>query len=88
MSIAKEIIRLGQIEIKFLLEAKDTNNAIATFEFFVPVGAKVPIPHAHESYDEIVYGLTGTLTYTVDGKTIEVGPGETLFYFPRRSTWV
>ncbi len=75
----KEIIKLGQIEVKFLLEAKDTNNAIATFEFLVPVGAKVPIPHSHESYDEIVYGLEGIITYTVNGKAIEVGKGETLF---------
>jgi quercetin dioxygenase-like cupin family protein len=79
MSTNKEIIKLGQIEVTFLLEAKDTNNAIATFEFLVPIGAKVPIPHSHESYDEIVYGLEGILTYTINDKVIEVGEGETLF---------
>ncbi len=39
-----EMIRLGQIEIKFLLEAADTNGSVAMFEFVVPVGAKVPLP--------------------------------------------
>jgi quercetin dioxygenase-like cupin family protein len=79
MSNTKEIIRLGQIEINFLLEAKDTNDSIATFEFLVPVGAKVPIPHLHESYDEIIYGLEGIITFTVNGKITEVKKGETLF---------
>jgi quercetin dioxygenase-like cupin family protein len=75
----KETIRLGAIEVDFLLEGKDTNEQLAMFEFKVPVGAKVPIPHAHVAYDETTYGLEGTLTYTVNGKTIEVAAGETLF---------
>ena len=77
-----EIIRVGQIGIKFLLEAADTNGSVAMFEFMVPVGARVPIPHSHKSYDETVYGLEGVITFTVDGKTIHVGPGES--YFIRR----
>ena len=36
-----EIIRVGQIGIRFLLEAADTNGALAMFEFSVPVGARV-----------------------------------------------
>jgi quercetin dioxygenase-like cupin family protein len=77
--MTNEIIRIGQIEIKFLLEGKDTNEEFAMFEFTVPVGAKVPIPHSHETYDETAYGLEGIITFTVNGKTIEVGKGETLF---------
>lgn len=74
-----EIIRIGQLEIKFLLEAADTNGSVAMFEFTVPVGARVPLPHSHKHYDETVYGLTGVLTFTVDGKTVHVGPGESCF---------
>jgi len=37
-----EIIRVGQIGIRLLLEATDTNGSIAMFEFTVPVGAKPP----------------------------------------------
>ena len=38
-----EIIRVGQIGIRFLLEPADTNGSVAMFEFTVPVGAKVPV---------------------------------------------
>jgi hypothetical protein len=37
----KDIIRIGQIEICFLLEGKDSNGQLALFEFMVPVGAIV-----------------------------------------------
>jgi quercetin dioxygenase-like cupin family protein len=75
----KERIKAGQITIDFLLEAADTNGSAAMFEFTVPAGAKVPIPHYHEHFDETIYGLSGILTITVDGKTIDVAPGETCF---------
>jgi hypothetical protein len=38
-----EIIQVGQIGIRFLLESADTNGAVAMFEFTVPAGAKVPV---------------------------------------------
>ncbi|HEY6143174.1 MAG TPA: cupin domain-containing protein [Flavobacterium sp.] len=79
MSNSKEIIKIGQIEIKFLLKASDTNGEIAMFEFSVPNGVKVPLPHYHESYDEIVYGLEGIMTFTVDGKVIDLEAGQSLF---------
>jgi quercetin dioxygenase-like cupin family protein len=75
----KEKIRIGEVSIDFLLEAADTNGSTAMFEFSVPVGAKVPVPHYHEHYDETIYGLTGTMTFTVDGKPIDIHPGETCF---------
>jgi quercetin dioxygenase-like cupin family protein len=75
----KETIKVGQIIIDFLLEAADSNGSAAMFEFTVPVEAKVPLPHYHEHFDETIYGLSGTLTFVVDGKTIDVGPGETCF---------
>ncbi|MHC1767383.1 MAG: cupin domain-containing protein [Verrucomicrobiia bacterium] len=74
-----EIIRVGQLGIKFLLEAADTNGSVAMFEFTVPVGAKVPLPHSHERYDETIYGVEGVLTFTVDGRTVPIGPGESCF---------
>ncbi len=74
-----DTIRIGQIGIKFLLEAADTNGSVALFEFSVPVGAKVPLPHSHERYDETIYGVEGVLTFTVDGRTVPIGPGESCF---------
>jgi quercetin dioxygenase-like cupin family protein len=75
----KETIKAGQIIIDFLLEAADTNGSAAMFEFTVPAGAKVPIPHYHENFDETIYGLTGIMTFTVDGKPTDIAPGETCF---------
>jgi len=79
MANNKEIIKIGQIEINFLLEASETDGAIAMFEFSVPNGVKVPLPHYHESYDEIVYGLEGIMTFTVDGKVTDLEVGQSLF---------
>src|SRR6185436_12339776 len=77
-----EVIRLGQIEVKFLLEAADTNGSVAMFEFTVPVGARVPVPHSHKQYDETIYGVEGVLTFTVEGKAVEIGAG-TCCFIPR-----
>jgi quercetin dioxygenase-like cupin family protein len=45
------------------------------FECDVPAGAKVPAAHSHDAYEETIYGLSGTMTWTVDGTANEVGPG-------------
>jgi quercetin dioxygenase-like cupin family protein len=74
-----EITRVGQIEIRFLLESKDTNGQLAAFEFTVPAGSKVPMPHSHEHYDETIYGLEGVMTFTVNGQPNDIGPGQTCF---------
>src|SRR6266567_3736371 len=74
-----EMIQVGQIGIHFLLEAADTNGALAMFEFTVPVGAKMPLPHKHERYDETIYGVKGVVRFTVEGKTVDIAPGESCF---------
>src|SRR5437870_5670553 len=74
-----ETIRIGQIEVKLLLEAADTNGSVAMFEFTVPAGAKVPIPHSHQHYDETIYGVEGVLTFAVEGKPVDIAPGESCF---------
>jgi quercetin dioxygenase-like cupin family protein len=74
-----EVIRVGQIEIRFLLEAADTNGSVAMFEFTVPVGAKMPLPHSHKNYDETIYGIEGVVTFTVEGKVMDIGPGQSCF---------
>jgi quercetin dioxygenase-like cupin family protein len=75
----KETIKAGQVTVDFLLEAADTNGSSAMFEFTVPAGVKVPVPHYHENFDETIYGLEGVMTFTVEGKAIDIAPGETCF---------
>jgi len=48
------------------------------FEFDVPAGAKVPIAHSHDAYEETIFGLQGVLTWTVAGQKSELGVGQVL----------
>ena len=34
--------------------------------------------HRHDHYEETIYGINGVLIWTVDGKKIDVRPGQTL----------
>ena len=77
-TIIREEIRIGQLAIRFLLEGNASGGSVAMFEFDVPAGAKVPIAHSHDAYEETIYGLEGILTWTVDGRQIEIGPREVL----------
>ncbi len=74
----REKIRVGALTIRFLIEGEASGGSIAAYEFEVPARTKVPIPHSHDAYEETVYGLEGVLTWTIDGKSSEVGPGELL----------
>lgn len=52
---------------------------MVVFEFIVPPAARVPAPHYHEQVDEVVYGLDGELTFSVDGRPNRIGPGDRCF---------
>ena len=78
MASTSEEIRIGQLTIRFLLEGASSGGSVAVFEFDVPAGARVPIAHSHDGYEETLYGLAGVLTWTVDGRQTDVGPGEVL----------
>ncbi|MFN8185615.1 MAG: cupin domain-containing protein [Gaiellales bacterium] len=73
-----EEIRIGQLAIRFLLEGEASGGSVAVFEFDVPSGARVPIAHSHDGYEETIYGLEGVLTWTIEGVPTDVGPGEAL----------
>ena len=74
-----DVIRAGQIEIRFRLQAAQTAGSLTMFEFLLPVGGRVPVPHSHDAFDETVYGLAGVTTWILDGRQVRVGPGEVLF---------
>ena len=73
-----ERIGIGQLEIRFLLEGTASAGTLAVFEVDVPANARVPIAHSHDAYEETIYGLKGTLAWTVEGRVHNVGPGEVL----------
>jgi quercetin dioxygenase-like cupin family protein len=71
-------INLGAIDVEFLVEARDSDGAATVFECAVAGGAMVPPPHSHDAFDETVYGLEGVLTFTIDGETRRIGPGDSV----------
>ena len=71
-------IAVGPLSIRFLVEAGDSNGAVTVFECDVPTGARTPAPHSHDAFEETIYGLRGASTWTVDGRSVEVGPGDAL----------
>ena len=46
------------------------------FECTVPADARMPSPHRHDGFEETIYGVKGATTWTIDGETREIGPGE------------
>jgi quercetin dioxygenase-like cupin family protein len=74
----RDEIRVGELAIRFLVEGGQTAGSVAVFEFDVPAGAKVAAAHSHDGYEETIYGLDGLLTWTIEGETTDVGPGEAL----------
>lgn len=76
---SEEVIKIGPLEIRFLLTGDDSEGIVSVFEFSVPIGQKLAAPdHMNDAFEEVVYGVEGVLTWTVDGTPIEVGPGQTL----------
>jgi quercetin dioxygenase-like cupin family protein len=78
MSIPEEIL-VGAIAIRPRIEPTDSDGVVAIHEFDVPAGAGLPVAHSHDAYEETIYGVKGTITFTVDGTPHDIGPGETLF---------
>jgi quercetin dioxygenase-like cupin family protein len=73
-----EEIRIGPMAIRFLLEGQSSGGSVAVFEFDVPAGVDLPEAHSHDGYEETMYGLEGTLTWTLEGRETDVGPGDVL----------
>ena len=76
---ADETIQLGPLAMRFLLTASNSNGSVAAAELSVCAGQRLMAPaHSHNHYEETIYGLEGVITWTVDGKAIDVSPGHAL----------
>src|SRR5262245_8843325 len=74
-----ETIALGPLVVRFLITGADASGSVALFELGVPPAQRLAAPaHSHDHYEETIYGVEGVLTWTVDGKPIDVGPGQAL----------
>ena len=76
---ASDVFALGPIGVRFLVTGEHSTSSVAAFELTVAGLQRLQAPaHSHDHYEETIYGLHGTLTWTVDGQPIEVGPGQAL----------
>jgi quercetin dioxygenase-like cupin family protein len=77
-SAPTEVIQVGALSVRFLVEAADSNGSASVFECFVPADSKMPAPHSHDAFEETIYGLEGVTTWSVDGRTLDIGPEEAI----------
>jgi quercetin dioxygenase-like cupin family protein len=76
---AEETIDFGPLAVRFLITGDHSTGSIAAFELTVAARERLMAPaHSHDHYEETIYGIEGVLTWTVDGRPIEVGPGQAL----------
>ncbi len=74
-----ESIDHGRLAVRFLVSGENSSGSVAVFELVVPGEQRLPAPaHSHDHYEETIYGIDGVLTWTVDGRHIDVGPGQAL----------
>lgn len=63
-----------------LLSSDETNGEATIMQMTLPKGMGPP-PHIHHGVTETVYVVDGTITYHIDGRKVEGGPGS-LFRIP------
>jgi quercetin dioxygenase-like cupin family protein len=81
-----ETICLGPLAVRFLVTGENSTGSVAAFEVIVPGAQRLAAPaHSHDHYEETIYGIDGVLTWTVNGKQVDVGPGQALC-IPRGAT--
>jgi quercetin dioxygenase-like cupin family protein len=71
-----DTITVGELSVRFLVEGPDSDGSASVFECHVPANSRMPAPHSHDAFEETIYGLDGTTTWTIDNETIDIGPGE------------
>ena len=74
-----ETIGFGPLLVRFLVTGDNSAGSVAAFELTVAGGQRLPAPaHSHDHYEETIYGLDGVLTWNVNGRALDVGPGQAL----------
>jgi quercetin dioxygenase-like cupin family protein len=67
------------MSVTFLKTRHETGDALDLFELTLPPFARVPLPHIHRTYDETIFGVDGTITWTLGDQPTEVRRSVTLF---------
>lgn len=78
------VVKIGGLEIRYLVDGTVSGAGMGMFELTVPPGARVPPAHSHSDNEEIAYVLEGKLRYAVDGEERDLTPGQRM-YTPKGS---
>lgn len=70
-----ETIRVGELSVTYLKTRHETGNALEIYEMTMPPTTSAPVPHIHRDYDEIVLGMNGITTWTMNSEVSELHPG-------------
>lgn len=74
-----EELQLGDIFLRFLMDGPNSNTSLTIFEMTVQPQGRMPLPHYHLAFDEALYGLSGKLRTMLEGKKLDIRPGESRF---------
>ena len=77
-----QLIEAPGMKIQFLVEGTETNDAVSIFRCDFEAGARSPMPHSHDGFDETVVGLSGEFTMVVDGIAHTLREGDVI-HVPR-----
>src|SRR5436305_11664515 len=77
-SARSNTIQVGSIDVEFLVDADDSDGSVTVFECLVPADAKVPLPHSDDGFEETIYGLEGSCTWTIDGEPHDISRGDSI----------
>src|ERR1700722_4555378 len=77
-SAVADVIRIGGLELRFLVDETQGSGDLVIFEMTVHPNARVPVAHYHREVDEVIYGLSGTLTGRGNGEGHEIRAGDCL----------
>jgi quercetin dioxygenase-like cupin family protein len=69
-------ITIGGLALRPRVEPEESEGSVAIHEFDVPAGGGLALAHSHDAYEETIYGLAGTVTFTIEGTPTDIGPGE------------
>jgi quercetin dioxygenase-like cupin family protein len=76
--MGRELIRVGDTAVQFLVTGSDSGGSAAVFQATIQARGRMPAPHSHDGFEETSYGLEGVSTWTVDGSAVDVPAGEAL----------
>ncbi|MDE1178541.1 MAG: cupin domain-containing protein [Edaphobacter sp.] len=71
-----ETIRVGELTVTFLKTRHETGNTLEVYEMTLPPTTGAPVPHIHRDYDEIVFVMNGTITWTMNNVVTILHPGD------------